>query len=133
MPFWLFALIIVVISSVIGAVYFIMNEKGKEKLYLFDESKTRLENMAQQLETLMFLAKDNLEIHERIKQLQNQIAFANPSEKKQVASWDERIKSQIADLKIALVRAKSKGIYHSCNRIITQIELFLIERQEKID
>lgn len=133
MFFWIFALIIVVISSVYGLLYFIIKEKGKEKLQLFDDSKVRLEKMAEQLEILLYLAKENAKVYERIKQLENQILFATPSEKKQILSWDSRIKSQIADLKIALLRAKSKNTYHACNRIITQIELFLIERQEKIN
>lgn len=133
MPLWLFILILIVVFSICSAAYFIINEKAKEKEEAFDESKIRLEKMAQQLEALLYMAKDNTEVYERVKGLQNQITFASPSQNKQILIWDERIRSQIADLKIQLARAKNKGIYHACNRIITQIELFLIERQEEIE
>ena len=121
----------VLIVFALAILYYIFHIKNENKLNRFDQSKERLEKMSDELELLSYLAKENAKVFERVENLKNQILFENPSENKQVEEYDNRIKSQISDLKIALARAKDKGTFSSVNRIISQIEVLLIERRQK--
>lgn len=129
----LFAILIgfVVVVLVLAFLFYFIQLKNEERLEEFDQSKIRLEQMSDELELLAYLAKDNAKVFERVENLKNQILFENPNESKQVKEYDARIKSQISDLKIALARAKDRGTYSSANRIISEIEVLLIERRQK--
>ncbi len=128
---WIGLVVFLLIVMVLVFLFYFIQLKNENKLEKFDQSKQRLENMSEDLELLSYLAKENPKVFERVETLKNQILFENPSENKEVESYDGRIKSQISDLKIALARAKDRGTYSSVNRIISQIEVLLIERRQK--
>lgn len=128
---WIPVVIFVLIVFVLAGLFYFVQLKNENKLERFDLSKQRLEKMSEDIELLSYLAKDNAKVFERVESLKNQILFENPSSEKEVEAYDSRIKSQISDLKIALAKAKDRGTYSSVNRIISQIEVLIIERRQK--
>jgi flagellar basal body-associated protein FliL len=130
---WIFIVLIVVVSiSILGVMFYIFQFKKEEVENDFVLSKERLDALAEEIELLKFLAKENASVYDRLASLQEKIQFSTPSEKREVEKFDDRIASYLGDLKISLARAQDKGSYHSANRIITQIELLLIERENKV-
>lgn len=130
---WIFIVLIVVVSiSILGVMFYIFQFKKEEVENDFVLSKERLDALAEEIELLKFLAKENASVYDRLASLQEKIQFSTPSEKREIEKFDDRIASYLGDLKISLARAQDKGSYHSANRIITQIELLLIERENKV-
>lgn len=130
---WIFIVLIVVVSiSILGVMFYIFQFKKEEVENDFVLSKERLDALAEEIELLKFLAKENASVYDRLASLQEKIQFSTPSEKREIEKFDDRVASYLGDLKISLARAQDKGSYHSANRIITQIELLLIERENKV-
>lgn len=132
MYWWVYVIIIFVIVSVLGFLLFYFQIRTEEKKDYTALSKDRLGDMALTFDILIELAKDNEKLKEKISLVQDKIRYSTPSEDKKIAEEDRRIEERISDLKLKLARAKVKGTYYGCERLLTEIELLIVERNAKI-
>ena len=131
MAWWIYVVIIFVIVSVLGFLLFYFQVRTEEKQDYTMISKDRLDDMASTFDILIELAKDNEKLKEKISLVQDKIRYSTPSESKIIAEKDRRIEERISDLKLKLARAKVKGTYYGCERLLTEIELLIVERNTK--
>jgi len=131
MAWWIYVVIIFVIVSVLGFLLFYFQVRTEEKQDYTVISKDRLDDMASTFDILIELAKDNEKLKEKISLVQDKIRYSTPSESKIIAEKDRRIEERISDLKLKLARAKVKGTYYGCERLLTEIELLIVERNTK--
>lgn len=128
MYWWVYVIIIFVIVSVLGFLLFYFQIRTEEQQDYTALSKDRLDDMVSTFDILVELAKDNEKLKEKISLVQDKIRYSTPSENKMIAEKDKRIEERISDLKLKLARAKIKGTYYGCERLLTEIELLIVER-----
>ena len=131
MAWWIYVVIIFVIVSVLGFLLFYFQVRTEEKQDYTVISKDRLDDMASTFDILIELAKDNEKLKEKISLVQDKIRYSTPSENKTIAEKDRRIEERISDLKLKLARAKVKGTYYGCERLLSEIELMIVERNSE--
>lgn len=65
------------------------------------------------IEALIVLAKDNIDIVETLKELQEKIKYLTPSNNFKVIDYDKLIKNKIDDLRMVLIKFDSVGELHT--------------------
>lgn len=128
MAWWIYVIIVFAIISVLGFLLFYFQVRTEEEQDYTALSKDRLDDMVSTFEILVELAKENEKLKEKISLVQDKIRYSTPSQNKTIAEKDRRIEERISDLKLKLARAKTKGTYYGCERLLTEIELLIVER-----
>ena len=88
------------------------------------------------IESLIVLAKDDEELVQELKKLQEKIKYLTPSDNSKVADCDKKIKNLIEDMRIVLVKADKKGdeetLPAKAASILQQIKLTIADRNAKL-
>lgn len=131
MVWWVYVIIIFVIVCILGFLLFFFQIKREDAVDLTEQSKERLDDMVTTFDILIEMAKENPKLKENISQVQDKIRYSEPTNKKKIIEKDKHICEKISDLKLKLARAKIKGTYYGCERILSEIELLLVERNSQ--
>lgn len=128
MQWYVLIILIVVALTALGLCLYFFQIKNEEIEEQLESSKDRIDEMVSNFDILIELAKDNEKIKTNLEDVQDSIRYSNPSENKKVAEYDKRIADRVGDLKLKLAMAKTKGSYHGAKRLLSEIELLLVER-----
>ena len=100
-----------------------------------DEREVIAHNAAA-IESLIVLAKDDEELIQELKKLQEKIKYLTPSDNGKVADCDKKIKNLIEDMRIVLVKADKKSdeetLPAKARSILQQIKLTIADRNAKL-
>lgn len=132
MAWWIYVVIIFVVVSVLGFFLFYFQIKNEDEQDYTLISKNRLDEMVSTFDILVELARENEKLKEKISLVQDKIRYSAPSGSKTIVEKDKCIEERISDLKLKLARAKIKGTYYGCEKLLGEIELLIVERNTKI-
>ena len=85
-----------------------------------------------QIETLIVLAGGNEDYIKSLRATKEKIKYLTPSAVGKVADYDKKIKDLIDDLKIVLTKAAGEEIPQKANNLLTQINVYIAERNANI-
>ncbi|MCI8369367.1 MAG: hypothetical protein HFJ81_07040 [Clostridia bacterium] len=83
------------------------------------------------IEALIVLAKDNIDIVETLKELQEKIKYLTPSNNFKVIDYDKLIKNKIDDLRMVLIKFDSV-VQSDVEKLIVAIKLAIADRNTKL-
>lgn len=83
------------------------------------------------IDALILLAGENEAMVEQLKDVKEQIKYLIPSDNPKVAEYDTKIKNNIEDMRIALVKAEGE-IDKKITSILMQIKLAIADRNAKL-
>ena len=88
------------------------------------------------IESLIVLAKDDEELIQELKRVQEKIKYLTPSDNGKVADYDKKIKNLIEDMRIVLIKADKKSdeetLPAKAMSILQQIKLAIADRNAKL-
>lgn len=106
--------------------------KKKNETQKILENKNAIADMADSVDVLISLARENEELVETLKTMQDQIKYFNPSMNEDVLALDKKISNKLGDLKIELNKAKQKGEYEKASELVSEIaDVLVVERASK--
>lgn len=83
------------------------------------------------VEALIVMAKDNVDIIETLKELQEKIKYLTPSNKSQVLDYDKLIKNKIDDLRVVLIKFDS-AVKSDVEKLLMDIKVTVADRNTKL-
>lgn len=106
--------------------------KKKNKTEQTIDAKQNIAAMAASVDVLISLSKENEDLVDVLKQIQDKVKYFNPTQKEDVLALDKKIENKLGDLKIELNKAKQKGDYTTATEIANDIkDVLVVERNAK--
>ena len=105
--------------------------KKKKAADKVKENRELIEDNSKAIEALIVLSKDNVEIIDDLKELQEKLKYLVPSNDSAVIDYDKKIKNKIGDLKIALTKSDGETS-KKATEILMDIKLAIAERNAKL-
>lgn len=90
-----------------------------------------IETNSKSIDALVVLAKENIEIVNELRDLQEELKYLIPSHNTKIVDYDKAIKNKIGDLRIALVKSNGE-VTKKINEIIIDIKLAVADRNVKL-
>ena len=101
-------------------------DKTKEDSDLIKQNDKRIE-------ALIVLARENRELINRLREVQEKIRYLTPRADAKVMEFDQKIKEQIEDLKIRMVKDEdAQKVQQAAERAILQIGVLISDRNALI-
>lgn len=106
--------------------------KKKNETQQILENKNAIADMADSVDVLISLAKENSDLVSALTDMQDKIKYFNPSMSDDVLALDKKISNKLGDLKIELNKAKQKGEYEKASELVSEIaDNLVVERASK--
>lgn len=102
-------------------------KKDSEKV---SEDRQLVSTNEKTVDSLIILAKGNDEFVQQLKLLQEKLKYLTPTET--AKDYDKKIKNQIEDLRIVLVKADGQELPKKAENILTQIQVLISDRNANI-
>ncbi len=105
--------------------------KRKKASVVAKEDKAIIETNSKAIDTLIILAKNNIEIIKELYALQEKLKYLVPSDKSKVLEKDKKIGDRIDDLKESLT--KSEGEFNKKEQnLLLEINLAISDRNKRL-
>ena len=105
--------------------------KKKKVVDKVKDDREFIETNSKSIEAIVVLAKDNEEIIQDLKELQETLKYLIPSAESSVIDCDKKIKNKIGDLKIALTKSDGETSKKAAE-VLMEVKLAIAERNAKI-
>lgn len=108
-------------------------KKKKNQAERTKENSELISRNAKRIEELIVLAGDDKELIGELRSLQEKLRYLIPSGNDKVADYDRKIKGQIEDLKIKMVKGDApEDMQKTMKRVIMQISQLIAERNAEL-
>lgn len=105
----------------------IFKKKNKREEIL--KNKHFAEGLAANVDVLISIARENDDIVDLLKQLQDKVKYFNPTDNKDVLALDNKIANRIDDLKITINKAKAKDDYSAVKQEVEDLLFSAVEER----
>lgn len=124
---------VVVILALVGLI-FILSKIFKKRKSVAEKTLDDRELVAtnsKAMDALVVLAKDNEDIIEELKSLQETMKYLVPSDDSKVIDYDKKIKNLIGDMRIALTKSDGEDSKKT-DELLTDLKLAIADRNTKV-
>lgn len=124
---------VVVILALVGLI-FILSKIFKKRKSVAEKTLDDRELVAtnsKAMDELIVLAKDNEDIIEELKSLQETMKYLVPSDDSKVIDYDKKIKNLIGDMRIALTKSDGEDSKKT-DELLTDLKLAIADRNTKV-
>ena len=104
-------------------------KKASEKVI---DNRELISTNERSIESLIVLARDDEELIQKFRRLQEKLKYLTPSKDGKVIDYDKKIKNLIEDLRIVLVKADGEPMPPKGETLLRQIELAIADRNAKV-
>lgn len=124
---------VVVILALVGLI-FILSKIFRKRKSVAEKTLDDRELVAtnsKAMDALVVLAKDNEDIIEELKSLQETMKYLVPSDDSKVIDYDKKIKNLIGDMRIALTKSDGEDSKKT-DELLTDLKLAIADRNTKV-